>query len=709
MAEEGNCVIEVTAVPVNNSTNNVASSLISRLKAERGILKRLVDRSIEDLKNSCESLNEFLSASEDVHAQLKNIEIISSKIKDEFLSYPNLSGLSLYEQDALEESVYRANKKKILSSIRTEVEHPSPSSSPSISSATSFGGKIYGLPPPLQCQTFSGLEDRNEFRTFFNQFSNLIGSREDVPPAVKLQYLKGYLKGPAFKAVKHLSVIDSNYETAVRILEKEFLDVRKLRQALLDQVLFTLKPDNSVEGIRAYLIEIRSILHELQELGLEVMEEGSAACEVVSRVIIYALPHFFMRSLKLRIQEDYPSLNLIFEHFNSVLNDFPSSQRQTTSSTLPIRPVPKVSAPQHSAPSKTNKSLQSTPKSKQSTFATSHSASGTKSQPPKEGSQCKLCLAKDHLISKCTVYSSYSTRKQRCEDIGLCGNCSGKQHATKDCTAPQRGLRFPCLHCGHNSHISPLCPNLPDPQSSVSTTQQVNTSLLSFSGVSDTHHLLPTLSLVFQNGKHSSLVRCLIDVGSQISYLHPRVLPELGVSEVSLPSHRCHVRTFSGDAERTMRECALSVEIDPGTFTSLPFLVWEGLQLDFPLKGLQGALFSLKFSGVILADLAFDQSQDDSVSNIQCLLGTDVLQLLEWEKVPCLEGAALRTSFGLCPFGDIKRFLTPSQRETIFGSKELSQQDSLRRSPPLRQGDSPPRDSMSRKVSFPPCQASSSA
>lgn len=73
--------------------------------------------------------------------------------------------------------------------------------------------------PPLNCGTFSGKEtDRFAFNTFLNQFNNVIGTRKHLTGAAKLAFSIGYLRDYALSMVKHLSITDTNYKTAIQML-----------------------------------------------------------------------------------------------------------------------------------------------------------------------------------------------------------------------------------------------------------------------------------------------------------------------------------------------------------------------------------------------------------------------------------------------------------------------------------------------------------
>ena len=106
------------------------------------------------------------------------------------------------------------------------------------------------------------------FALFFKQFTNLIDSRTDISNAAKLQYLQGYLRGPALNSIQHLTFSDDNYPLAIEILKHEFLDIPQVIETLLLKIINHPKVQpNKGSEIRNYFSSMRSIFYELKALG----------------------------------------------------------------------------------------------------------------------------------------------------------------------------------------------------------------------------------------------------------------------------------------------------------------------------------------------------------------------------------------------------------------------------------------------------------
>ena len=88
--------------------------------------------------------------------------------------------------------------------------------------------------PELKCEYFSGEEsDSLKYHGFITQFQNVVGMRGNLSKATKLTYLKSFLKSYAFKLIQHLIVSESNYDLALDLLNKEFLDENAIIEELL--------------------------------------------------------------------------------------------------------------------------------------------------------------------------------------------------------------------------------------------------------------------------------------------------------------------------------------------------------------------------------------------------------------------------------------------------------------------------------------------
>ena len=81
---------------------------------------------------------------------------------------------------------------------------------------------------------FSG--DYTDWRRFQNQFQVAI-EQQPMAPSTKLGYLQGYVTGEAKETILHLTIQDSNYEIALKLLEQKYDDPKIIERTLFERLL----------------------------------------------------------------------------------------------------------------------------------------------------------------------------------------------------------------------------------------------------------------------------------------------------------------------------------------------------------------------------------------------------------------------------------------------------------------------------------------
>ena len=95
-------------------------------------------------------------------------------------------------------------------------------------------------------------------------------------------------------------------------------------------------------------------------------------------------------------------------------------------------------------------------------------------------------------------------------------------HDENTCYGKQNKLRFECQLYRKKEHITSLCP-----QNKTNTCQKTNVNFCFAQRSFDASHILPTMTLQLKNGNKSRKVRCLIDTGSQRSYISEEAARDL--------------------------------------------------------------------------------------------------------------------------------------------------------------------------------------
>ena len=174
--------------------------------------------------------------------------------------------------------------------------------------------------PILQCGNFSGEGGQNlEFGAFITQFNNVIGLRSNISDSTKFTYLKTYLSGYAQKVIAHLQVTDGSYKVALELLEKEFLNVDAIVEDLFSKFL-SLKPkhDSSYLPTKLYINDVRCILSDLEHYDVDLLS-NQACIKFISHIVLSNLTPTFRQELVRKVGSNYPTLEMIFEHYVEVI------------------------------------------------------------------------------------------------------------------------------------------------------------------------------------------------------------------------------------------------------------------------------------------------------------------------------------------------------------------------------------------------------
>ena len=189
----------------------------------------------------------------------------------------------------------------------------------------------------------------------------------------------------------------------------------------------------------------------------------------------------------------------------------------------------------------------------------------------------------------------------------------------------------------------------------------VNTQRSSFTGE---RHLLPVLTLTFYGiDKRSRRVRCLLDSGSQRSYLSKDIVEYLK-GDIGISTSKYEVNTFLGSAEREFGECLLKVSVPGHGKDYVHILAASDFDIELNVTQLDTAVQNIVKEGFCLAEPSL--ADEGEQVPILGLAGVDLIQRFpEFALTSCMSGAAFSTSLGLIPFGNILNFLYPGQAISV--------------------------------------------
>ena len=515
--------------------------------------------------------------------------------------------------------------------------------------------------PEIKCKTFSGKStDKFEFKNFLKQFQNCVDSCERLTDSGKLNYLKGYLTDYAFSTISHLSISDENYQVAISTLKDEFLDEKFIIDESLKQLLVMHpKYDANFVGVKVYVNTCKNILHELKIYGVDLLNEGSAGCTLISHIIFQKLPSSVKRELIRKANDNYPTIVELFANFNEILKTLLKTTNQNRHEMKDESVRPKNQ-------NKFNKfngknSPQNFPDANQGKRSTLENFE-TSTSPSNEQSRsrfCKFCVSHGHSMTYCTRFKTVDARKARCKELRLCAFCSSNKHTNEECPGKENKLSFPCYFCNSNAHITALCHRIKIGKPTVSNLC-INMNTIS----SYQPYLLPIVTLSFKRGKYSHKVKCLLDDGSQRSYISQEVMDILNCDVYNWSHLDYDVKTFLGSLKRSFKECVMDISIPGGREMPLPVLIDKEFDIKLHVSDLPIAVNNIKSQGLKLADPFLDEHGE--VICLQGLLGVDIIQFIpQMDKIKCMNGAAWKLATGIVPFGNIMHFLHQNQITSI--------------------------------------------
>ena len=253
------------------------------------------------------------------------------------------------------------------------------------------------------------------------------------------------------------------------------------------------------------------------------------------------------------------------------------------------------------------------------------------------------------------------------KDLGLSTRCSGV-HKVVECKGQSSGLTYPCTICNSKQHISAVCVV----KATENNQLQSGLHLMCNNIHKGQSVILPSMSVIMHvnNGEICERVRCMIDMGSQASYISEDLATRLGFKSDSFKTEY-KVKTCIGVKERSYSSATCDVIFTPTATARHSFLVDPEMNLEYEIPGIKSLVQTLKANGVRMADSFFNDITSDTISDFDCLLGSDIIGALKpLKSVDLGMGTALEVQDGLILFGDVDSYLNRRSQDEVTGRDE---------------------------------------
>ena len=507
----------------------------------------------------------------------------------------------------------------------------------------------------ITCPSFDGINDKLDFKNWFNQFETMIDSGRPMTGKYKLISLRNHLttSGLAFELIKDMDLEDANYKKAVDALKAEFLDEEKMIDNSFKRILEKVPQyDTQFQGLRKYVAEIKGTISDLKtshDVDLTIPESGGY--KFLSHIIFSKIPSVIQRSLIAKCKTNYPTLDNIFDNIKEVIETYNKTKQ-------PKKPEPnKISNANNWRPNNSSLDGGSKAGATSGTLDNFHTKSGQMVY------YCRFCDLEGHSTYYCSKYKTLDQRKDRCKELKFCFKCTSNKHLAANCPGKSGNLKYPCRVCNSKGHTGALCHNSNHLNSQNSSKGATIVDACFTTGINESLLLLPIINLKLRG--HDGQCRTfnfLFDTASQRSYLSQHAFNSLGCNPSLVSEVEFDVRTFLGSSRKLLKEANIDVFTDLYRHFGVLMLVDKEFDINFAIQGLGQAVSNIKSKGY---RLAAEYESGDSVT-VHGLIGVDIIQHIKPNQViKCLNGSAFATNMGIIPFGNVNQFLYENQISSV--------------------------------------------
>jgi hypothetical protein len=360
--------------------------------------------------------------------------------------------------------------------------------------------------PPLKILPFSG--DIETWPRFWEQFSSSVDQNNLVPTIDKHVLLRGYLEGEPRYLVEGIAVIAENYAETKRILQQRYGDKNRIIQAHLD-FLDDVKPVRSPtpEALNSTFIECNRRIQALQALGEDVGKYG----RILAPKILRAFPDDICRRWIIHAKRGNLQEGDILK-----LMSFLSEEVEGVLTTQKIR----------------GEFLNSTDFTATTAAFHIHARQTKLHRKAKKEPDpfCVFCENRGHWAQDCTILVDVNRRLEKLKNANRCYLCLNRGHLVRDC--PKKNKAY-CSRCKKAHHRS-ICNEGEDNRTPVPPCNQPKHLTVGKIDVTLPDYTYLQTACVWVQGPRGNprLTRCILDAGSQSSFIHKSLVDDLNLDVI---------------------------------------------------------------------------------------------------------------------------------------------------------------------------------
>uniref|UniRef100_A0A8D8XQS4 CCHC-type domain-containing protein n=1 Tax=Cacopsylla melanoneura TaxID=428564 RepID=A0A8D8XQS4_9HEMI len=298
------------------------------------------------------------------------------------------------------------------------------------------GQTMHSNLPKIELLKFSGKIE--EYQGFWDNFSSLVDSKEDIDENIKFHYLKNQLTGEAASLIAGIRITNENYGMAKQILNDEYGSVHLVNNKLFTEIKNLRANSNRTDDIHELYRQLEIKLKMLENQGVCLNDN------ILSSILFQKLPFTLQQNLAEEKRTEVITVKDIRERMHRELQtdrvlksmnpelSYSSGGRRNYSPSQ----RPGISSPGTSYP---------TPRR----FTTESLVSKTFFRKP-VNIICVYC-GKLHYSDQCDVYVTVQQRREKLQSG--CYICLKPDHFARECNAD-----YVCYYCkAARSHHRSLC------------------------------------------------------------------------------------------------------------------------------------------------------------------------------------------------------------------------------------------------------------
>nr|GBM70276.1 hypothetical protein AVEN_62568-1 [Araneus ventricosus] len=465
--------------------------------------------------------------------------------------------------------------------------------------------------------TFYG--DSSKWLDFWNQFECTIHNNGNLSKTEKFTYLKSLLSGNALSAISGFVLSDRNYDSSIEILKDRFGRQDIVISSHMNKLL-SIEPVRNISNVKALRklfdeceIQIRS----LESLNVTSGSYGNLLCPIILQKIPEELNFEFNR----KEQSKFDITELI-EFLRKEINCREAANLMNYSKTFQRQDNKKGGNQWNNSEFK--------PKiASASTLSTMNY-------------KCIFCN-KNHGKFKCEELDA-EKKREFLKRNGRCFLCFGQRHLGIFCS----NKHLSCKKCRGKPHHESIClkPKMPIPSEIPDQEESADISQNS-SATTGSDVILQTVYAVGEGKRKNCILRCLLDGGSQVSFIREDISKKLGLPSKGYSNLNIHTFAEKNGKHWRQRKVELTLRNinDPDKFITLDVIeapVITTAEIKPPDGKIKSQLKSLGIS--VMTHPSADQE------SISVLIGADCLWKIAKEEIKRINenAVALDTIFGWC-------------------------------------------------------------